>query len=268
MNTANQLCRSARPARYWCAAACAVLLALVAGVGTAAPVPKDAGKPDPTPDLKAAFEVAARAVKAEKWPGEGDEKVLKNTARVVFERALKAADQKPRPLPVDYDTLMKLDVTAEHAKPLNGHYLIAGKVLRGTARNSVIFASGPVQLTTVENCVIVAPSVRVSTAYNCVIVAGDHLRLVSSRRREGGEGSVLVAGQWIRASTLDGAVCHVIRPGTDPAPDDPKGAANARYFAIQTNRAAGSIFLNAQDAARITLEKDETFLTPKFPLTK
>lgn len=245
-----------------------VLLAFAGGIGAAAPVPKDAGKPDPTPDLKAAFETVERAVKAERWPGDDDEKLLKNTARVVFERALKAGDQKQRPLPVDYETLMKLDVTAEHAKPLNGHYLIAGKVLRGTARNSVIFASGPVQLTVVENCVIVAPSVRVSSAYNCVIVAGDHLRLVGARRRDGGEGSVLVAGQWIRATTLDGAVCHVIRPGTDPAPDDPKGAAKAQYFAIQTTRAEGSIFLNAQDAIRSTITKDPTCVTPKFPIAK
>lgn len=245
--------------------------ALAVGLGSAAPVPKDASKPDPTPDLKAAFDTAARAVKAEKWPGEDDERLLKNTARVVFERALKAAGQKPRALPVDYEKLTKLNVTGEYAgNPLNNNVLIAGTVARGSARDSVIFASGHVQLTIVENCVIVAPSVRVSTAYNCVIVSGENLKLLSARRRpNGGEGSVLVAGKWIRASTLDGAVCHVIAPGTDPSPDDPKGAvAGAKFVAIQATRGEGSIFLNEPAATKFTLTKEATHLPPKFPLAK
>lgn len=243
--------------------------ALAVGLGTAAPVPKDASKPDPTPDLRVAFDTAARAVKAQKWPGADDERLLKNTARVVFERALKAADQKPRALPVDYAGLTKLDVVGEYAgNPLNNHFLIAGSVGRVSAKNSVIFASGPVQLGIVENCVVVAPSIRASTTYNCVFIAGDHLRLISSRRRpNGGDGSVLVSGKWIRATTLDGAVCHVIAPGTDPAPDDPKGA-GAKSFAIQATRGDASIFLNEPAAAKFTLTKEPTHLPPKFPLAK
>lgn len=246
------------------------LAALVGGARTtiAAPVPKGAGKADPTPDLTAVFDTTRKAVKAEKWPDEDDESLLKNSARVIFERALKAADQKARPLPVDFDKLTKLDVTAEYAQPLDGKFLITGTVVRGTAKNSVIFASERVQLTIVENCVIVAPTVRVSTAYNCTIIAGDHLRLLSSRKRPTGEGSVLVAGQWLRASILEDAVCHVIKPGTDPAPDDPKGANGAKFLAIQTARATRAVFLNAKEEARITQETDITFSAPKFPLAK
>ncbi len=248
-----------------------LLAALAVGLGTAAPVPKDASRPDPTPDLKVAFDAAARAVKAEKWPAEDDERILKNTARVVFERALKAADQKPRAMPVDYATLTKMNVVGEYAgNPLNNNFLIAGTVARTSAKNSVIFASGNVQLGIAENCIVVAPSIRASTTYNCVFIAGDHLRVLSSRRRpNGGEGSVLVAGKWIRASTLDGAVCHVIAPGTDPAPDDPKGAAaGVKYTAIQTTRADSVTVLNAQAVLKSTTTKDATFIEAKFPLAK
>jgi len=245
--------------------AVATLLALA--TANAAPVPKDAGKPDPTPDIAAALDTAARAVKAGKWPSEIDEKGLKDTAQKVFERALKAADKKERPLPVDFAKLTKLDVTANYkATSLDSGFLVAGDVQVTGATNSVIFASGDVKITSATNCVIVARNVRCTGIDNCTVVAGDFIRLTSARPRNGGDESVLVAGSWIRTTGMEEVVCHVIRPTGQPAPDD--GQRPGPHPAIRTTGGKNITFLNAKDETGATRVEDSVYLPPKNPIAK
>jgi hypothetical protein len=247
--------------------ACVALL--LAGAGRAAPVPKDAGKVEPTPDLKAFFDAIGTAVKAEKWPAEADEKKLRDTARVVFERALKAAEHKERKLPVDFEKLTKADVAAEYKQvQLNGGFVIAGDVQITSAKDSVIFASGDVQLTTASNCVIVARNVRCTSANNCTVVAGEYIRATGTDQRKGGEVSVLVAGQWIRVTVMNGSVCHVLRPGVLPAPDEAKLLLNGPHPAIRVTVATNVTYLNAQDETTATRATDCTNLLPKAPIAK
>ncbi|MBM3981613.1 MAG: hypothetical protein FJ304_15310 [Planctomycetes bacterium] len=164
--------------------------------------------------------------------------------------------------------MTKLDVTAEHkGKPLSDNVLITGTTARTDVKNSIIFASGHVLVSNVENSVIVAPSVRATVVTNSVIVAGDYLRLVNARRADGGR-TVLVAGQWLRATTLGDAVCHVIRPGPGPSPDEAKSRPrDVPYTAIKASIIGGGVILNDRAAAQGTI-KDTTFVAPKVPLAK
>jgi hypothetical protein len=248
----------------------AVLAAIGAGVlATAAPVPKGAGQTNPTPDVKVALDTVGKAVKDEKWPAEAEEKLLRDTARVIFERATKAAEQKDRKLPVDFANLTKLDVTGDYkGKSLDGNFLIAKDVRVTGARNSVIFASGDVQITSAQNCVVVAQNVRCTGVDNCVVVAGDYIRLTVARRRDGADGSVLIAGQWLRATVLDGAVCHVIRPGGLPSPDEGKFAGNQPHPAISTNGAKNVIYLNDRAETRGGDPDQQTYIPQMTPIAK
>jgi hypothetical protein len=247
----------------------AALLALMGGAGVAAPVPRDAGKGDPTPDLKVFFEAVTRAVKDEKWPAEADEKTLKGTPRVVRQRALKAADREERGLPVDFEKLTKANVDKEFKAPvLKEKFVIAETVEVTSARDSVIFASGDVKLGRALNCVIVARNVRITIADNCTILAGEYIEIASARTRMGSPPSVLVAGQWIRGTLMEGTVCHVFRPGVLPAPDEAKLAGNRPQPAIRTIRADGVVFLNAQDQTSANGPKNCTYLPQKDPIAK
>jgi hypothetical protein len=246
-----------------------VLLAALAGGVSAAPVPKGAGANNPTPDLKAFFDTAGKAVKDEKWPVEADEKLLRDTARAIFERATKAAEQKDRKLPVEFDKLTKLDVVGEHkADSLDGNFLIAKDVQVRIAKNSVIFASGDVQITSAQNCVIVAQNVRCTGVENCAVVAGEFFRVTSAGRPNGGDGSVVVAGQWIRATRLDGTICHVLRPGSAASPEDLKFRLPGPHPAIRTNGADNVTFLNAQEETGANGPKNCTYLPQKTPIAK
>lgn len=244
-------------------------LACVAVVVGAAPVPKDAGKSDPTPDLKAFFALVKKTVESEKWPAEADEKLLRDTARVIFERTMKAAEQKDRKPPVGFEELTRLDVVTDYkGENLDGHFLIAKDVQVTTAKNSVIFANGNVKITSATNCVIVAPNVRCTVVDECVIVAGEYIRLTGARRGDGKDGSVLVAGQWIRTTSMDGTICHVARPGTVPAPDEGKLAGRLPQPAVRTNGARNVIFLNAVEDTGANRPVNCTYLPLKTPLAK
>jgi len=249
-------------------AACGAILVTTAG-GTAAPVPKDAGKTNPTPDLKAFFTAVGKAVENEKWPAEADEKQLRDTARVIFERAVKAAEQKERKLPVDFEKLTKVDVVGEHkADSLEGNFLIAKNVQVRIAKNSVIFAGGDVQITTAQNCVIVAQNVRCTGVENCAVVAGEFFRVTSAHRPNDADGSVVVAGQWIRATGLDGTICHVLRPGSAASPEDLKFRLPGPYPAIRTTVADNVIFLNAMEDTGANGPKNCTYLPQNAPIAK
>lgn len=247
-----------------------VAVALFAGAVSAAPVPKDAGKGDPTPDLKAFSVLVEKAVKAQKWPEEADEKTLRATAEVVFNRALKAADQKGRDLPVDFPKLTKADVEQNYKKTsVDGAFIVAEDVRITGAKNCVIFASGDVQITGATNCVIVAKNVRCTVVDNCVVVASEYVQLNSADgRKNAGDRSVLVAGSWIRTTSMEGTICHVLRPTGLPPPDEAKLAGNRPHPAVRTNRADGVVFLNAQEDTGANGPKNCTYLPQKTPLAK
>jgi hypothetical protein len=246
----------------------AVLLALAGGAGVAAPVPRDAGKNDPTPDFKAIFDVVAKAVQDEKWPTEADEKQLKDAPRVVFEGALKAAGQKQRRLPVSFEKLTRADVVKEYKRPsVRNALVIAGNVRVTDAQDSVIFASGDVKLGGALNCVIVARNVCANGVDNSVIVAGEFIGLTASERTKDGDRSVLVAGQWISATELDGTICHVLRPGNRPSPED-RPRIGAVFRAIQTNVAKDVIYLNARADTSGSAPDQQTYLPLKDPIAK
>jgi hypothetical protein len=250
------------------AAGVAVLLALTGGSGVAAPVPKGASKVEPTLDLKTFLDTTGQAVKGEKWPAEADEKKLNDTARAVFEQMLKAAERKERKLPVEFEKLTRADVVKEYKTvTLTSGYVIAGDVRVTDARDSVIFAGGNVQITAAKNCVIVAQNVRCTTLDNCVVIAGAYIRINSAEPRNGSDPSVLVAGQWIRATGLSGTICHVMRPGGLPAPDEPRPGTGP-HPAVRTNGAENVIFLNDQADARASRPKDCTYLPQTTPIAK
>src|SRR5262245_47728594 len=108
-------------------AVCAAGVVTFAGGANAEPVSKGAGQNNATPDLKAFFDTVGKAVKDEKWPAEADEKLLRGTAQTIFDRTLKAAEEKERKLPVDFSKLTKADVVREYKQAsLDGKFLIAG----------------------------------------------------------------------------------------------------------------------------------------------
>jgi hypothetical protein len=247
----------------------AVLLVLACGASSAAPIPKGAGANDPTPDLRVVFDTVEKAVKAKKWPAEGDEKKLKDTARAVFGRMLKAAEQKERSLPVDFEKLTERDVAAAFkSTTLSDGFIIAGDVSLTGAKKSAIFASGDVHITGAEDCVIVARNVRCTVAANCVVIAGEYIRLNSARSRQGDDPSVLLAGQWIRTTSMDGTICHVLRPSSLPAPTVGRFAGNQPEAAIMTNGAKGVVYLNDRADTRGGNPNNQTYLPQKTPIAK
>jgi hypothetical protein len=257
-----------------------MIVALVFAVGaprvSAAPVPKGTGPAEATPDLYLFFETTDKAVQAEKWPEADDEKIMRWTAEKVFTRALKAAEQKERKLPVDFEKPKKLDVSKEYKNvDLESAFVIAGAVQGPSAKDSVIFATGDVEISRATNCVIVAQNVWCTVLDNCVVVAGERIRThLVQPRQQGGAGSVLVAGLWIRSRVLDDAICHVLRPGNLPAPEEARqGLELKKNPAIGHNRAENVVFLNAEDdtgivTGRGVAPKNCTYAPPKTPIAK
>lgn len=240
------------------------------GAGLAAPVPKGAGTGEAVPDLKAFFDAADTAVKSEKWPAEADEKALRWTAEKVLARTLKAAEQKERALPVELDKLTKLPVGGEYKGKLDNQYLVVGTAQVTVAQNSVIFASGHVRITTARNCVIVAPTVHVTGFDNCAIVAGDYFRFTTARHKKDANRSVVVAGQWVRGTTMVGTICHVLRPGQQPAPDD-KPAGGGPQPAVSSSTAKDVVYLNEPTDTRGTTDANQPSIhvqPPKTPIAK
>ena len=249
------------------AAAAAVFVATASG-GVAAPVPKDAGKPDSTPDLKAFFAVVGKAVESEKWPADADEKKLRDAARAIFERATKAAEQKDRKLPVEFDKLAKAGVVKEFKDTrLDGDFVIAGDVQITAAKNSVIFASGNVQITRATNCVIVAQNLRCNAVDDCFVVAGDSIRATGADRRDREEGSVLVAGRLIRVTGARGAICHVIRPELGQQFPEEK-LSDPMSPPIRMTTANAVIVLNAPNHWKTTSNKNSGTVELKTPIAK
>ena len=244
----------------------ALLAALASGAGSAAPIPKGAGE-NTTPDLKVFFATVGKAVEGEKWPAEADEKKLRDTARTIFERATKAADQKDRKLPVDFDKLTKAGVVKEFQEgKVEGAFVIAGDVKLTAARDSVIFASGNVQVTRSTNCVIVARNLRANAIDGCFVVAGDYIRGTGADRRDG-EGSVLVAGRLIRVTGARGAICHVIRPEFGQQfPEDKVPDPAAPPIRLTTANAV--TILNAPNHWKTTNNKNSAAVAPKTPIAK
>jgi hypothetical protein len=247
----------------------ALALAALAGSTTAAaPVPKDAPKAEAAPDLKPVFEAVEKAAKGGKWPAEKDEKLLREAARAVFERATDAAGQKGRKFPVDFQAVAKSDVVKElKGGRVAGAFVIAGKVELTAAKDSVIFATGDVQVTRATNCVIFAKSLRANAADNCLIVAGDSIRAVGADRRDREEGSVLVAGRLIRVTGARGAICHVIHPSLGQQfPGEEVGDPASPPIRLTTANAV--TVLNAAEHWKAATNKNGTAVVPKTPIAK
>jgi hypothetical protein len=252
-------------------------LALLASVGVVtpvgsaaslgrAPVPKNASKP--IPDLKLFIEGVGKTAEAGVWPAATEEKKLRETVQALFKGCVEAAGQKDRRLPLDIERLTSSAVVKEHkGEKLEGKILIAEDVRLTVAKNSTIYASGNVQITFVSNCVIVANRVRCNTFENSFVVAGEYIRLTGDRPPEkSNRGSVLLAGRWIRATTLDGTVCHVVRPGIQPPPDErPTELAQP---AISTNSAKNVVYLNDRAETLGGSPNEQTYLPPKAPIAK
>jgi hypothetical protein len=263
----------------------AALAAALGALAPAAPVPKGAEQRNTAPDINRTLEAVARAVRAQKWPDAEEEKQLLAFAQQVLNNAHKAADLKERALPADATKLAKLDVLERYepqagagaaglaaVRALDGKFLLCGSAKGSIVRNSVVFASGDVQFTTATNCVIVGKNVRLTSATNCTVIAAEYLRL-SSARKIGDEGSVLVAGRWLRGLSIPGSLCHVVKPTGEPMPDDPPGGLGApagRVPAIRTSSANGALILN--DAAEVVLTSKvgtgPTYVTPKTVIAK
>ncbi|MCI0700776.1 MAG: hypothetical protein L0241_06820 [Planctomycetia bacterium] len=254
------------------AAVCSASLLALAGGSSAAPVPKGAG--GETPDLKVFFDTVGKAVKNENWPTDAEEKLLRETAEKIFERTLKVAKQDERKLPVEFDKLKKVDVSKEFrgerlgvgkefkGERLDGKYVIAGDVRIKNTKGSVIFASGKVEFIAAENCVIFAQDIRGIALSSCLVVAGDYIQLAGAE-----EESVLIAGRWIRSDNMGDGICHVIRPGKLPAPDE-KPNGNKSHPAIRINNVATTIFLNAPDDVRLERPLKCEFFPLKMPIAK
>jgi hypothetical protein len=253
-----------------CVLACgAVLLALAGGAGAAAPVPKDAGKNDPTPDLPAVFRAVEKAVDDKKWPSGDDERLLLGSARATFDRALRAAKQKGRGLPVDLAKLKKFGPGKEFKEQeVEGGLVIAGEVKSRNARDSVLFASGKLDITNATNCIIFAQNVHCVAVDNCLIVAGEGIELCSAWRPFDGDGSVLVAGRRIEAARMDGTVCHVLRVPAQPAPEESAEEIRPNKWAIHTDTAKGVIFLNDRADTQVRDGGEQTYLPQKNPIAK
>jgi hypothetical protein len=99
-------------------------------------------------------------------------------------------------------------------------------------------------------------------------IAGEYIRLNGADKSKDGNGCVLVAGQWIRTTSMDGTVCHVLRPGILPSPDEGKFGGNRPHPAIRTNRATGVIFLNNRDDTGANGPQGCTYLPQKTPIAK
>jgi hypothetical protein len=248
----------------------AVCAALAASASSAAPIPKDAGTGDATPELKPFFDAVGKAVEAERWPAETDEQLFRGTARGIFMRATKAAEQKDRKLPVEFEKLTKADVVKEYQKDrLDNGFVIAGDVKVRFASDSVIFASGKAEVTHAGNCIIIAKNVKCAGATDCLVVAGEYANVtVVQTNVKDGYTSVVVAGQWIRSVILNDAICHVIRPGKLPPPEFTPTPTNTPYPAIKNNRARNVVYLNERADTSGKDADQQTYAPPKNPIAK
>ena len=248
--------------------ACAAIIALASDAGMAAPIPKERRRDDPA-NLKAFFAAIGKVVQDGKWPSAADEKKLLDSPRVVCEIMLRAAKQKERPLPVDVEKLVRKDIVREYKETgLNNGFVITENLRVTGARDSVIIASGDVQITSARNCVIVGQNVRITSVDDCVIVAGEYIRLTGANRRNGSAGSVLVAGHWIRTTVMDGTICHVLEPTGQPAPDGIQRPGTPPVPAISTNQAKDVIYLNDRTDTQGSNADQQTYIPQKTPVAK
>jgi hypothetical protein len=279
-NADRQFCRCTRREFLWesgIAVACgAVFLALA---GAAAPVPKEVAADEPA-DLKSLHALIAKAVKDEKWPSEADEKKIRATFDKLLARISKAGDLEDVKLPADFDTLKKSEVTKLYVNPgkqaATKAFIITGGTALTTASSSVILASGDVDVLRGDNCVIVGRKVRFELLVGSVVIASEGIKgtavtaPVPKDRRPGLQDrplAMMIAGEWMRVNVANGAVCHVLRPSTTGAPDDPKGS---QLPAITLNTSGDTLLLNKEDDLKTgggPFEKRRV-VVPKSPIAK
>ena len=213
-------------------------------------------------DLQEVHNLIAKAVKAEELT-EADEKKIRDSLEALMARVAKASGREPTGLPLDWDTRKKLPVMAQvkQGMKIDHSLVVAGEVAEG-AWDSIILCAGDVHiLGSLRRCIVVAKSVRFMIAYDpCLIVAADGMLGNSTFKYKSGY-STFVAGNRIRMTYLEDAVCHVIRP--EP-PDDPNSVAGRAIFTTEGIR---TTFLNARtDAGRG--DKDCRFAPQKTPIVR
>jgi hypothetical protein len=246
------------------AIAFAVLVAS-AWPGLGAPALK--GPPtDRDADLHGLHALIRKAEDGKPLPDRDEQRAL-DTIRTLLSRVTQAAEIPVRELPVRIDSLTKSDVTKEFRQTILHKALVVGGEVRGTsASNSIILASEEVQFTTLTNCVVVGKTVRFGGVRNCVIIADEFVRGKDVGGTKGEpDGSVIVSGRWIRLTSATDTVVHVLRPGTEPAPYDPKGLL---VTPIRMTTARNVRFLNKSDEVGTTTRTDCKCLESKSPLAK
>jgi hypothetical protein len=257
--------------RSWRHGTLTVALLLASGFGARPAVAAPALKtPDPAADgiadLTAAHALMERAVEAGKLAA-ADERRLLDTVRQLQATLRKAADLPAAELPVGPDGLDRGDLAkAVRQANVRRTMVVAGDVEGTVARDAIILASGTVKFTILERCVVLGHTVRFTRATACVIAAAEFVRGTGVDPGPGGKAeSIIVAGKWLRATSVSGAVCHIRRPGDDPAPDDPK-AVPAK--AIRLTQAKGVIFLNRPDDVATNGKSDCRWVEMKSPPVK
>src|SRR5262245_975071 len=240
---------------------------LVGTPGRGAPALKERTGSDGGPDLTALHALIRKIVENGKELGDKNEQQTTQTIRTLLHRVTQAASVPERDLPVKFDGLKKYDVAKEFEQASVQLGLVVGGDVRGTrAADSIVLAAGEVQFTSVDNCVIVGKTVRFTGARNCLIIAEEFVRGTGVGGGKGEpDGSVIVSGRWIRLTRAQDAICHVLRPGNDPAPDDRKGLG---YPPIRMTGAENVRFLNKPADVGTTGRKDCQCVELKSPLAK
>jgi hypothetical protein len=234
--------------------------------GVAAPALKDPPK-DREPNLQAIHELIRKTVEDGKALPDWGEQRTTDTLRTLLARVSQLAETPDRELPAKFDALKKSDAAKEFRQTRVEKELVVGGEVRGTlASHSIILASGDVQFTSLDHCVVVGKTVRFTGARNCVIIGEEFVRGTGvGGGKDQPDGSVIVSGRWIRLTTASDAVLHVLRPGTDPSPDDRKGE---NYPPIRLTVAQKVQFLNKSDNVGTTRRTDCRCLELKSPLAK
>jgi hypothetical protein len=240
---------------------------VVARAAFAAPALK---KPDPkdqsVANLTALHALIENAIKDGKWPSDADERRALDAVRILHNSTHKQIELTPEKLPVEVAQTEKADIAKEFKKGnCERLFVLAGDVQGTAARNSIIFAAGQVKFTVIENCIVVGEAVQFTTMKNSIIIASKYVRGTGIIKSDHPKAkAVIVSGQWLRVTSASGAICHILRPGSDPAPDDPKGLANP----IRMTGAREVCFLNRPEDVKTTSSTDCRFIELKAPLAK
>jgi hypothetical protein len=242
-----------------------IISVIAANPVRSAPPPKT--NPEPTvADLSSARSILKKAADSGSWPSAEDETSVLKTIQLLSDLMCKAADVPTRKSPVTRDDLERLSVTNRFDQNECKKSIVIAKDGRITAASdSIILATGDVQITSIKNCIVFAKNVRITGISNGVVVAEDFLRATGADKLADGSGSLLVGGRWVQLTGAEGAICHVVKPGTDPPPDRNWEKSSP---AVRMTSAKNIIILNAAEHWKATSESNCKTIELKTPITK